>query len=49
MKALYTPSPGQFDLVDRPMPRPAADGALVKVTHAAVCHTDVIIRKGCDP
>ena len=46
MKALFTPEPGRFDLVDRPMPIMAADEALVKVANAAICHTDVIIRSG---
>jgi len=46
MKALYTPAPGQFDLVDRPMPKPEADEALVKVANVAICHTDVIIKSG---
>ena len=46
MKALYTPAPGQFDLVDRPMPKPGADEVLVKVANVAICHTDVIIKSG---
>lgn len=46
MKALYTASPGAFGLVERPLPVPAADEALVKVARASICHTDVVIREG---
>ncbi len=46
MKALYTTAPGEYGLVERPKPIPAADEALVKVGRAALCHTDVIIREG---
>jgi 2-desacetyl-2-hydroxyethyl bacteriochlorophyllide A dehydrogenase len=46
LKALYTTAPGQYGLTERPMPEPAPDEALVKVTSAAICHTDVIIRAG---
>lgn len=46
MKALYTEAPGDYRLVDRPVPLPGADEALVKVAAAAICHTDVIIRAG---
>ncbi len=46
MKALYTPAPGEYGLIDRPMPTCAPDQALVRVTHAGLCHTDVDIRAG---
>lgn len=46
MKALYTTEPGQYGLAERPLPEPGPDEALVKVSHAAICHTDVIIRAG---
>ncbi len=46
MKALCTAAPGEYGLVERPMPEPAADEALVKVVSAGLCHTDVIIRDG---
>jgi len=46
MKALYTASPGQYALCERPTPVPSATEALVRVTHAAICHTDLIIRSG---
>ena len=46
MKALYTTGPGQYGLVERPMPKPAPDECLVRVCRASICHTDVIIRDG---
>lgn len=46
MKALYTTSPGDFGLVDRPGPEPGPGDAVVRVTRASICHTDVIIRSG---
>ena len=46
MKALYTPSAGEYVLCGRPTPVPSATEALVRVTHAAICHTDLIIRDG---
>ena len=46
MEGLYTTGPGDYGLVDRPEPTPAADEALVKVSRSALCHTDVIIRDG---
>ena len=46
MKALYTERPGRYGLADRPKPTAAADEALVKVTNAGLCHTDVLIRDG---
>ena len=49
MKALYTEAPGDYGLVDRPEPTPAADEALVKVSRSALCHTDVNIRDGVAP
>ena len=49
MKALYLPGPKELRLTDIPKPTPSADEALVKVTHAGLCHTDVIIREGNAP
>jgi|ETNmetMinimDraft_26_1059896.scaffolds.fasta_scaffold19470_2 threonine dehydrogenase-like Zn-dependent dehydrogenase len=46
MKALYTERPGEYGLVERPKPTAAVDEALVRVTSAGLCHTDVIIRAG---
>ena len=46
MKALFARAPDDFGLIEKPKPRPAADEALVKVSRAALCHTDVIIREG---
>lgn len=44
MKALYTTKLGDYGLVERPRPVPAADDVLVKVASSGLCHTDVIIR-----
>ena len=49
MKALYTIGPRDYSLVDRPMPVPGPDEALVRIGRAALCHTDVIIRDGEAP
>ena len=46
MKALYMTGPDDYGLVERPKPSPGADEALVKVSRAGLCHTDVIIRAG---
>lgn len=46
MQALYTAAPGQYGLVERPLPVPAPDEALLRVAAAGLCHTDVIIREG---
>ena len=46
MKALYAAAPGQYGLVDKPKPMPGPAEALVKVSRAALCHTDVAIRDG---
>ena len=46
MKALHTSAPGEFGLVERPMPKITEFEALVKVGAAAICHTDVLIRHG---
>ena len=49
MKALHLTGPGELGLVEVPKPRPSADEALVKITHAGLCHTDVIMRDGQAP
>ncbi|MFH1568731.1 MAG: alcohol dehydrogenase catalytic domain-containing protein [Gemmatimonadota bacterium] len=46
MKALYTAAPGEFGLVDRPRPTPGPGDAVIAVTRASICHTDVTIRSG---
>jgi len=46
LRALYTPSPGQFGLAERPQPVPGPSDAIIRVTRASICHTDVIIRSG---
>ena len=49
MKALYLTGPKELKLTEIPKPTPSADEALVRVTHAGLCHTDVIIREGNAP
>ena len=44
MRAYRVLSPGQAELVDVPVPRPAANEVLIKVAAAGVCHSDVMIR-----
>ena len=46
MRALYLTGPNELKLRDVPKPIPSANEAIVKVTHAGLCHTDVIIRNG---
>jgi threonine dehydrogenase-like Zn-dependent dehydrogenase len=46
MKALLASAPGKLELVDRPVPAPQPDEVLVRVTTAAICHTDSVIRQG---
>lgn len=46
MKALQTKSPGQYGLVELPVPDIGPDECLVKVKAASICHTDVVIKQG---
>ncbi len=46
MKAIYTAEPGRFGLEERPVPSVAPDEALVAVRVAAICRTDIHIRRG---
>jgi L-iditol 2-dehydrogenase len=46
MKAIYMESATSYELTERPMPEPRGDEVLVRVSHAGLCHTDVIIRSG---
>ena len=46
MKALFTSTPGEYGLTDRPKPTPDPDEVLLKVVRAGLCHTDLIIRAG---
>ena len=46
MKALYTTSPGQYGLAERPVPEPAYGEALLKVSRAGFCVNDLRIREG---
>ena len=38
--------PEEYGLVERPDPSPAPDEALIRVSRAGLCHTDVVIRSG---
>lgn len=49
MRALYLTGPNELKLTDVPKPILLANEALVKVTHAGLCHSDVIIRNGQAP
>ncbi len=46
MRALYLTGPNELKLTDIPKPIPSANEAVIKVTHAGLCHTDVDIRNG---
>ena len=46
MKALLARGAGDLALVERPVPVPGMEEALVKVGRAGICHTDVLIRDG---
>ena len=46
MKALYTTSPGEYGLADRPDPRPALDEVVLRVESAGFCYNDLRIRSG---
>ena len=49
MKAIYMAGPDEYGLVERPDPSPAPDEALIRISRAGLCHTDVIIRSGTAP
>lgn len=46
MKAIRTVAPGSFTMEERPLPAIAPDEALVAVHVAAICRTDIHIRRG---
>lgn len=46
MKALQTKAPGQYGLVNLPIPEIGEDECLIKIGAASICHTDVIIKHG---
>lgn len=46
MRALVFVSPGQIELVQKPIPTPGPNDALVRITTTTICGTDVHILKG---
>ena len=46
MKALYTTAPGDYGLVERPMPKPGIGEVLLEVLRAGFCANDIRIRAG---
>ena len=46
MKAIVTARPGDFGLVERPVPEPAEDEVRLKVANAGICRNDLRIQKG---
>lgn len=49
MKAFIMPEVGQTDIVDKPIPEPGPNDAIVKTTHALICTSDVHTVKGALP
>lgn len=49
MKALYTSSPNDFGLVEKPVPQPGPGQILIHVDACGICHTDILIREGKAP
>lgn len=49
MKAVVCESPGDLRLVERPMPRPAADEVLLRIRRIGLCGTDMHIFRGTQP
>lgn len=50
MKAVHISSPGgDFELVEREVPVPAARQVRIKVEACGVCHSDVAIKEGVFP
>ena len=46
MKALAFISPGRIELVEKPVPSPGPNDALIRITTTTICGTDVHILKG---
>ena len=46
MKALYTTSPGDYGLADRPDPKPGLGEVVIRVESAGFCYNDLRIRSG---
>jgi D-arabinose 1-dehydrogenase-like Zn-dependent alcohol dehydrogenase len=50
MKAVQIPKPGgDFEIVEREIPKPAAGQVLIKVQACGVCHSDVLTKEGAWP
>jgi 2-desacetyl-2-hydroxyethyl bacteriochlorophyllide A dehydrogenase len=49
MKVVKISKPGQFDIVDEPMPKPAAGEALLKVKYCGICGSDLQTYTGNQP
>lgn len=50
MKAAQVPQPGgAFELVERPIPEPAAGEVRVRVEACGICHSDVFVKEGLYP
>lgn len=50
MKAMQITQPGgDFELVERPLPSPAAGEVLVRVEACGVCHSDQFVKEGLFP
>jgi D-arabinose 1-dehydrogenase-like Zn-dependent alcohol dehydrogenase len=47
MKAAAVPKPGgDFQIVDREIPKPGPGHVLIKVQACGVCHSDVLTKEG---
>jgi D-arabinose 1-dehydrogenase-like Zn-dependent alcohol dehydrogenase len=50
MKAAQIPKPGgDFEIVEREMPKPGAEEVRIKVQACGVCHSDVLTKEGAWP
>lgn len=49
MKAFVMPEVGRTDIVEKPIPEPGPNDAIVKTTHALICTSDVHTVKGALP
>ncbi len=47
MKAVQVPyAGGPFEVVERPIPAPAAGQVRIKIEACGVCHSDVMVKDG---
>ncbi len=49
MKVVKIAAPGQFDIVEEPMPKPAAGEALLKIKYCGICGSDLQTYTGNQP